>query len=349
MRVDGIKQQIVTIGQTLGFNDVRVSRSDPGDAADRLKAWLEAGYHGEMAFMARYQHLRADPSLLVKNTIRVISVRLDYLPENLQTTQERLLDPEIGFISRYALGRDYHKLIRQRLKALADQIEALIGPFGYRVFSDSAPILEKPLAAQGGLGWMGKHTNLIQRHAGSYFFIGEILTDLPLPIDEPVQNHCGSCTACIDVCPTDAIIAPYVLDARRCISYLTIEHPGAIPIVFRKALGHRIYGCDDCQIFCPWNRYAALTKEKDFLPRHGLDARKLDDLFSLTEAEFLDLMEGSAIRRIGYERWLRNIAVALGNAPTSPKVINALKSRLDDPSPLVREHVAWALDQHLAA
>jgi len=347
MRLDGIKQQIVAIGQTLGFNDVRVSRSDPGEAADRLMAWLEAGYHGEMAFMARYQHLRADPSLLVKNTIRVISVRLDYLPEDLETTQERLLDPEIGFISRYALGRDYHKLIRQRLKALAEQVEALIGPFGYRVFSDSAPILEKPLAAQGGLGWMGKHTNLIERHSGSYFFIGEILTDLPLPIDEPVQNHCGSCTACIDVCPTKAIIAPYVLDARRCISYLTIEHPGAIPIVFRKALGHRIYGCDDCQIFCPWNRYAALTKEKDFLPRHGLDARKLDDLFAFTEAEFLDLMEGSAIRRIGYERWLRNIAVALGNAPTSPQVINALKSRLDDPSPLVREHVTWALDQHL--
>ncbi|TSA04451.1 MAG: tRNA epoxyqueuosine(34) reductase QueG [Methylococcus sp.] len=347
MGVDGIKQQIVAIGQTLGFADVRVSKSDPGEATDRLMAWLEKGYHGEMAFMSRYRHIRADPTQLVKNAVRVISVRLDYLPEDLETTQERLLEPDIGFISRYALGRDYHKLIRQRLKVLAQHVEALIGPFGYRVFSDSAPILEKPLAAQGGLGWMGKHTNLIQRHAGSYFFIGEILTDLPLPVDDPVQNHCGSCTACIDVCPTAAIIAPYVLDARRCISYLTIEHPGSIPMVFRKAFGHRIYGCDDCQIVCPWNRYASLTKEKDFLPRHGLDARKLHDLFAFSESEFLALMEGSAIRRIGHERWLRNIAVALGNAPTSPKVMTALKSRLDDPSPLVREHVAWALDQHL--
>jgi len=250
-------------------------------------------------------------------------------------------------VSRYALGRDYHKLIRNRLQKLAGRIEEAAGPFGYRVFTDSAPVLEKPLARNAGLGWVGKHTNIINKDAGSWFFLGEIYTDLPLAADKPVAEHCGSCTACIDVCPTQAIVAPFELDARRCISYLTIELQGAIPVEFRKAMGNRIYGCDDCQLFCPWNKYSQPTGEQDFAPRHGLDDAQLVDLFGWSEQQFLRRTEGSAIRRIGHQRWLRNIAVALGNAPNTPEIVAALNSRANHPSEVVREHVHWALEQQL--
>jgi epoxyqueuosine reductase len=278
--------------------------------------------------------------------VRVISARMDYLPPRARDAWSVLRDRTLGYVSRYALGRDYHKTLRRRLQRLADRIEEATGPFGYRVFVDSAPVLEKALARDAGLGWIGKHTNLLNRHAGSWFFLGELYTDLPLPADAAPRNHCGSCTACIDICPTHAIVAPYELDARRCISYLTIEHHGAIPAEFRKALGNRIYGCDDCQLVCPWNRYARPTAEADFTPRHGLDAADLAQLFAWTAAEFEARTEGSAIRRIGHERWLRNLAVALGNAPTTPDVIAALRSRARDDSALVREHVEWALKEH---
>ena len=252
----------------------------------------------------------------------------------------------IGYVSRYALGRDYHKLVRKRLQRLADRIEEAVGPFGYRAFVDSAPVLEKPIAEKAGLGWLGKHTNIINKDAGSWFFLGELYTDLPLPVDDAASGHCGTCAACIDVCPTNAIVAPYELDARRCISYLTIELRGEIPLEFREAIGNRIYGCDDCQLFCPWNKFARPTAEGDFAPRHNLDDIDLTDLFEWSEAKWLERTTGSAIRRIGYECWLRNIAVALGNAATSSAVLEALRSRSDHPSALVREHVDWALKQH---
>jgi len=255
-------------------------------------------------------------------------------------------ESELGFISRYALGRDYHKLIRKRLLRLSKRIEEAVGVMGYRVFTDSAPVMEKALAQKSGLGWIGKHTNVLNRQNGSYFFLGEIYTDLPLPLTEPVSDHCGSCTACIDICPTQAIVAPYELDARRCISYLTIELRGSIPVEFRPMMGNRIYGCDDCQLVCPWNKFAQMTTESAYLPREGLDAPQLVDLFTWTESEFLQRLEGSPIRRIGYECWLRNIAIALGNAKTSQTVLAALKDRIEYPSELVREHVQWALEQH---
>jgi epoxyqueuosine reductase len=299
-----------------------------------------------MDYMHRHGTRRTRPAELVPGTVRVISARMDYLPPRARDAWSVLRDRTLGYVSRYALGRDYHKTLRRRLQRLADRIEEAAGPFGYRVFVDSAPVLEKALARDAGLGWIGKHTNLLNRHAGSWFFLGELYTDLPLPADAAPRNHCGSCTACIDICPTHAIVAPYELDARRCISYLTIEHHGAIPLEFRKALGNRIYGCDDCQLVCPWNRYARLTAEADFAPRHGLDAEGLAQLFAWTAAEFDARTEGSAIRRIGHERWLRNLAVALGNAPTTPDVIAALRSRQHDDSALVREHVAWALKEH---
>jgi len=273
----------------------------------------------------------------------VISVRMDYLPGSAASADEVLHDPELGMISRYALGRDYHKVVRTRLQKLADQISARVGPFGYRAFTDSAPVLEKALAEKAGLGWIGKHTNLIDSKTGSWFFLGELYTDLPLPVDAPASNHCGTCQACIDICPTQAIVAPYQLDARRCISYLTIELRGSIPVELRSLLGNRIYGCDDCQLVCPWNKFAQPTPELDFAPRHGLDAPKLIELFAWSEEVFLKKTEGSAIRRIGYECWLRNIAVALGNAPRSAAVIAALQARADHLSALVREHVTWAL------
>jgi epoxyqueuosine reductase len=278
--------------------------------------------------------------------VRAICARMDYWPPDSRDAGEVLADATLGYVSRYALGRDYHKVMRRRLQRLAERMEADVGAFGYRVFVDSAPVLEKALARNAGLGWIGKHTNLIDRHTGSWFFLGEIYTDLPLPADAPVREHCGSCRACIDVCPTKAIVAPYELDARRCISYLTIELRGTIPEAFRDAIGNRIYGCDDCQLVCPWNRYARTTGENDFVPRSRLDSSALVALFAWTEAEFLERTRGSAIRRIGYESWLRNLAVALGNAPDSVEVCAALESRANDASPVVREHVAWAIAKH---
>ncbi len=338
--------QIKRWGEALGFDQVGISDIDLAEYEPKLQAWLDAGLHGEMEWMARHGDKRSHPEKLVPNTRSVIVVRMDYLPADATPVEDLLDSPERACISRYALGRDYHKVLRKRLQALAEQVEDWIGPFGYRVFTDSAPVLEKPLAEKAGLGWIGKHTNLLNRQAGSWFFLGEIYTDLQLPADAPVTDHCGSCRRCIDVCPTQAITAPYQLDATRCISYLTIELKGSIPEPFRKPMGNRIYGCDDCQMVCPWNRYAKFSAEDDFKPRKDLDSGELTDLFSWDETEFLARTEGSAIRRIGHERWLRNIAVALGNAPTSPAVINALKSRLDHPSLLVREHVEWALRQH---
>jgi len=330
-------------GQALGFQQVGISGVELGAAETRLLDWLAAGRHGEMDYMARHGTRRTRPAELVPGTVRVISVRMDYLPERVMPTQAVLDDRQRAFVSRYALGRDYHKVLRTRLQKLADRISARVGAFGYRVFTDSAPVLEKALAEQAGLGWIGKHTNLIHRDTGSWFFLGELYTDLPLPLDVPATNHCGSCHACIDICPTGAIVAPYELDARRCISYLTIELHGPIPVELRPLIGNRIYGCDDCQLVCPWNKFAQPTREPDFAPRHGLDAPQLVALFAWTEEEFLRNTEGSAIRRIGYERWLRNIAVALGNAPRSESVIAALHARVEHPLALVREHVAWAV------
>jgi epoxyqueuosine reductase len=330
-------------GEELGLQRVGIADCNLADAEGRLSDWLRRGMHGEMAYMARHGSKRSRPAELVPGTLRVISARMDYLPEGRADIKRALDDPARAFVSRYAVGRDYHKVLRQRLKRLATRIEERVGAFGYRVFVDSAPVLEKPLAQKAGLGWIGKHTNLIDTRAGSWFFLGEIYCNLPLPVDTPAEDHCGSCKACVDVCPTDAIQPPYQLDARLCVSYLTIEHPGPIPEPLRARLGNRIYGCDDCQLVCPWNRFAATTDEADFLPRNDLDTATLLTLFAWDEDEFLRRTEGSAIRRIGHERWLRNIAVALGNAPTSAAARDALHRRLHHPSPLVREHVAWAL------
>jgi len=333
-------------GYELGFQQVGIADIRLDEDAAYLRDWLAQQRNGAMEYMERHGEKRWRPDQLVPGTLRAVSARMDYWPQAARDADEVLNDGSQGYVSRYALGRDYHKLLRARLQALADKISARIGEHGYRVFVDSGPVLEKALARNAGLGWIGKHTNLLNRHAGSYFFLGEILTDLPLPTDEPVSAHCGSCSACIDICPTQAITAPYQLDARRCISYLTIELRESIPLEFRKALGNRIYGCDDCQLVCPWNKYARATTEPDFAPRHRLDNSKLIELFAWSEAEFLHRTEGSAIRRIGYECWLRNIAVALGNAPRSGEVIEALQARQNHPSALVREHVAWALGEH---
>jgi len=309
--------------------------------------WLARGFHGEMDYMARHGTTRARPAELVPGTAGIISVRLDYLPQA-AASRENLADPTRAYISRYALGRDYHKLMRGRLQKLAERIAGEIGPFQSRPFSDSAPVLEVALASRASLGWRGKHTLLLTRQ-GSWFFLGELFTDLAFlpdkPPDEPDEPHCGTCQACIDLCPTRAIVAPYQVDARRCISYLTIEHAGAIPVELRPLLGNRIYGCDDCQLTCPWNRFARLGEAPDFQPRHGLDTASLSDLFAWSEAQFLARFEGSAIRRIGHERWLRNIAVALGNAPPSPAAVAALETRRDHPSALLREHLQWALSR----
>ena len=328
-------------GQQLGFQQVGIADTDLSVAEARLQTWLAEGLHGEMDYMARHGHKRSRPAELVPGTLRVISVRLDYLPPDDDPTQQ-LADPAAAFISRYALGRDYHKVLRNRLQKLAERIQAEVGPFGYRAFVDSAPVLEKPLAEKAGLGWIGKHSNLINQDAGSWFFLGELYTDLPLPVDVPAEPHCGTCSACIDVCPTRAIVAPYQVDARRCISYLTIELHGAIPEALRPGLGNRIYGCDDCQQVCPWNRFATPTPETDFLPRHGLDTATLIELFGWDETAFLKRTEGSPIRRIGWLRWQRNIAVALGNSGTAA-AIPALQARLNHPDALVREHIDWAL------
>jgi epoxyqueuosine reductase len=299
-----------------------------------------------MAYMTRHGVKRSRPAELLPGTVSCVSVRMDYWPKDAADAEVTLADPSVAYVSRYALGRDYHKLMRSRLQKLCDRIETALGPFGYRVFADSAPVLEKALARNAGLGWIGKHTNLIDRDSGSYFFLGEIYLNFWLPSDAASTAHCGSCSACIPACPTGAIVAPYRLDARRCISYLTIELAGSIPLEFRRAIGNRIYGCDDCQLACPWNKFARPTAEKDFAVRHGLDHSQLADLFAWSEAQFMERTRGSAIHRIGYERWLRNIAVALGNAPTSPALIAALESRAQHTSPLVREHVQWALAQH---
>ncbi|MEN8175033.1 MAG: tRNA epoxyqueuosine(34) reductase QueG [Pseudomonadota bacterium] len=331
-------------GRQLGFQQVGISDAALDSAALRLNEWLNLGYHGEMDYMARHGSRRSRPAELVPGTRRVISTRMDYLPDTGEDLLALTSDPARAFVSRYALGRDYHKLIRRRLQTLAERIRSRVGDFGYRAFVDSAPVLEKPLAVEAGLGWIGKHTNLINKQAGSWFFLGELYTDLPLPTDGRSGDHCGSCSACIDICPTRAIVAPYVLDARRCVSYLTIELRGSIPTELRPLIGNRIFGCDDCQAVCPWNRFASATAEGDFAPRNGLDRITLVELFGWDETEFLKRTEGSAIRRIGHPCWLRNIAVALGNSPGGPAVVAALQKRRAHPSELVREHVAWALD-----
>lgn len=349
-QLDGaaLAAEIKRWGLALGFQQVGIAAASLPQAEARLQTWLAEGRHGDMDYMQRHGSKRSRPAELVPETRSVISVRLDYLPSENRDPKTLLDDGVTAYVSRYALGRDYHKLMRDRLQKLATRIQASIGPFGYRAFTDSAPVMEKPLAEQAGLGWIGKHTNLINHQAGSWFFLGELYTDLELPADLPATEHCGSCHACIDVCPTGAITGPFQLDARRCISYLTIELHGSIPEEFRAAIGNRIYGCDDCQLFCPWNKFARHSAEEDFSPRQQLDNSTLVELFTWTEEEFLARTAGSAIRRIGHERWLRNIAVALGNAKTSNAVMRALRARADHPSVLVREHVAWALARHAA-
>ncbi len=331
-------------GRELGFDAVGIAGTALEAAEAELQGWLAAGFHGEMDYMASHGTKRSRPAELVPGTVSVITARMNYLPEA-APMETVLADGTRAAVSRYALGRDYHKLLRARLQKLADRITEAIGPFAYRVFTDSAPVLEEALAEKSGLGWRGKHTLLLSREAGSYFFLGELYTDLPLPVDTPQAEHCGTCRACLDVCPTQAIVAPYTVDARRCISYLTIELKGAIPVELRPLIGNRVYGCDDCQLACPWNRYARRTAETDFSPRHDLDSASLVKLFAWTEEAFKTRLAGSAIYRIGHERWLRNLAVALGNAPHSPEIVAALESRREHPSALVREHVAWALDR----
>jgi epoxyqueuosine reductase len=329
----------------LGFAQTGIVQPALDQDHRHLLDWLAKGQHGNMDYMARNTALRGQPEQLVAGACRAICVRKDYgLDDN--DAWRTLADGERAYVARYALGRDYHKLMRRRLQQLADRIGTAIGTFGYRVFVDSAPVLERALARDAGLGWIGKHSCLIDRDNGSWFFLGEILTDLPLPVDAPASAHCGTCTRCIDICPTGAIVAPYRVDARRCISYLTIEHRGSIDAALRPLIGNRIFGCDDCQLVCPWNKFAKRHDEPDFRVRNDLDKASLIDLFAWTEAEFLTRSEGSAIRRSGYENWLRNIAVALGNAPSSAALIAALNARRDDPSEIVREHVAWALARH---
>jgi epoxyqueuosine reductase len=330
-------------GAELGFQAVGIAGIDLGAAEPRLLEWLARGYQGEMHYMSRHGSKRARPEELIPGTLSVVCARMNYLSAEARDGASVLEDADRAFVARYALGRDYHKVLRRRLDQLARRIADDTAEFQYRVFTDSAPVMEVALARAAGLGWRGKHTLLLSRDAGSYYFLGEIYTDLPLPPDEPVSAHCGSCSRCIDVCPTRAIVAPYVLDARRCISYLTIEHPGSIPEALRPLIGNRVYGCDDCQMVCPWNRFARPTAEPDFAVRNGLDDVTLAALFRWSRADFEDRLAGSAIRRIGYERWLRNLAVGLGNASGRDAAVEALQARADDASALVREHVAWAL------
>lgn len=330
----------------LGFQSVGISDTDLTAAESGLFGWLSQGWHGEMDYMAKHGTKRSRPEELVRGTLRVISLRMNYFPSDARESWEVLADDERAYISRYALGRDYHKVMRDRLAKLADKIRAEVSEYDGRVFTDSAPVMEVELARKAGLGWRGKHTLLLTREHGSWFFLGEIFLNLPLPVDVPQQEHCGSCTRCIDICPTHAIIEPYRLDARRCISYLTIELKGTIPVELRPLIGNRIYGCDDCQLVCPWNGFAKRTTEPDFTVRHGLDDVSLAELFAWDETEFKTRFAGSAVYRIGYEQWLRNIAVALGNATRGAAVIAALERRADHESELVREHVEWALLQH---
>jgi epoxyqueuosine reductase len=340
------KRQLKAHARELGFDGLGVARIDIPEDEQHLLRWLQCGFHGDMGYMRRHGLMRSRPQELAPGTVRVISARMSYWPAAARDAHAALADAEGAYISRYALGRDYHKVLRAALSRLAQELAKGIGPFGYRVCVDSAPVLEKALARNAGLGWIGKHTNLISRQAGSWFFLGEILTDLPLPEDPPASAHCGTCSACLSACPTAAIVAPYRLDARRCISYLTIEHHGAIPRELRPALGNRIYGCDDCQLVCPWNKFARAASHPDFKVRHGLDAARLTELFAWTEAQFEERMRGSAIYRIGYEKWSRNIAVALGNAPSSDEVVQALKRRRQGASALLHEHIEWALARH---
>ncbi|MGZ3157570.1 MAG: tRNA epoxyqueuosine(34) reductase QueG [Burkholderiaceae bacterium] len=355
--LNGLAVAIKAWGRELGFADVRIADIDLPNTEAGLQAWLDAGFHGDMHYMAAHGMKRARPAELVPGSVRIITARMDYLPSSTSADwreheQARLHDPATAVISLYARGRDYHKVMRARLQQLAERIKGEVEAFDYRVFTDSAPVMEVALAEKSGLGWRGKHTLLLNREAGSMFFLGEIFTDIPLPIDAPVTQHCGQCSACIDVCPTQAIIGPYQLDARRCISYLTIELKGSIPVELRPLIRNRVYGCDDCQLVCPWNKFAQRAVLPDFNERHGLNNAHLMMLFSWSEEEFNRNMEGSAIRRIGHERWLRNIAVGLGNAAGTneamPDVVNALKARMHHPSEMVQEHVQWALARHQA-
>ena len=340
-----IAAELPALAREFGFERAGVAGIDLARAEERLERWLELGRHGAMDWMARHGRKRTRPARLLPGTLRVLCFRMRYWPREAAPALAVLADPDRAYISRYALGRDYHRLMRRRLQKLAERIASVAGPIGYRVFVDSAPVMEKPLAAQAGLGWIGKHTNLIDRHEGSWFFLGEIYTDLPLPVDHPVANHCGSCRACLDICPTEAIVAPYQLDARRCISYLTIEHPGSIPLELRPLIGNRVFGCDDCQLVCPWNRHARPSEEAAFAPRGGLDNARLTGLFAWSEAHWRERTRGSALRRAGYTGWLRNLAVALGNAARSGEVIESLGKRLSHSSEMVREHVRWALER----
>ncbi|MDG0978172.1 MAG: tRNA epoxyqueuosine(34) reductase QueG [Halieaceae bacterium] len=345
LNLQSLNEQLKTWSTELGFNAMGISDIDLKEHPRYLQRWLDKGYHGSMNFMAAHGEKRWRPEQLEPGTLRVISVRMDYLPDN-DDAPAVLEDTNKAYIARYTLGRDYHKLVRKRLATLAKRLQEAAGGH-HRAFVDSAPVLERAIAEQAGLGWIGKNTMLINDKAGSWFFLGEIYTDLPLPVSPPkTEKHCGSCSACLDICPTDAFAGPFELDARKCISYLTIEHKDSIDVELRSKIGNRIFGCDDCQLFCPWNKFAKPTLETDFKPRHGLDNAGLVELFLWDEQTYLARTEGSALRRIGYERWLRNIAVALGNAPSTIPVIEALKSRLSFPSDLVQEHVVWALEQH---
>jgi len=353
--LENLSRAIKAWGRELGFADVRIADVDLAHAEDGLRAWLAAGHHGEMDYMASHGMKRARPAELVPGTVRAIVARMDYLPLQdgwREREAARQLEPGAAVVSMYARGRDYHKVLRNRLAQLAERVKAEIGEFGYRVFTDSAPVMELPLAEKAGLGWRGKHTLLLSREAGSTFFIGEILVDLALPVDAPTSSHCGGCSNCIDVCPTQAILGPGRLDARRCISYLTIELKGSIPVELRSLIGNRIYGCDDCQLVCPWNKFAQRATLPDFDERNGLGESSMVALFAWEEEEFNRRMEGSPIRRIGHERWLRNLAVGMGNAADAlrgdPLIVAALKARAEHPSALVREHVAWALERHLS-
>ncbi len=334
-------------GTELGFQEIGFSNIDLVNAEQKLKQWLEMKFHGKMYYMEKHGLKRSRPNLLIPNTLSVISARMNYLETDNESSKLLLDHKKKAYISRYALGRDYHKVLRQRLKKLANKIQIHVKDFGFRVFVDSAPVLEKPLAKKAGLGWIGKHTNLINKNNGSWFFLGEIYTNIELPNSTSSIDHCGTCHKCIDVCPTNAIIAPYILDARRCISYLTIELKGTIPVEYRKLIGNRIFGCDDCQLFCPWNKFATKSDVKDFDTRHDLDTLDLIEAFMWTEQIWLKKTEGSAIRRIGFEQWLRNVAIAMGNAKTSKQLIKALNSRKNSDSDIIREHVIWALNQHL--
>lgn len=342
--LDDLAKSIKAWAKSLGFQQVGIADTDVSQHNNALKSWVESGYHGDMAFFEQNHELRIDPSKLEQGTLRVISVRMNYLPPDASFAQD-LKNGQVAFISRYALGRDYHKLIRKRLKQLGNKIREHCEDIQFRPFVDSAPILEHALAEKAGIGWTGKHSLTLNKDAGSWFFLGELFINIPLPIDQPVEENCGTCNACMTICPTQAIVAPYTVDARKCISYLTIEHKGPIPIELRPLMGNRIYGCDDCQLICPWNRYADVTEEEDFHPRTLLKSRSLTELFGWEEDTFLHNTTGTPIRRIGYQKWKRNLAIAMGNAPYSPDITKALEIAFSDQSELVKEHIVWALEQ----